>query len=259
MRRLCHPWHRAGKPLDYNVNAVSSPAGSPTIPWNLSRNGVVAVATLLTLVALAENMVAPWAPFHIVYAALATLLPLAWGTWSFGRLSTVRRSSWALVVFFPVVLLAGVSLWRLLGVDSATAAGPFFSLSAALPALFGAGGARLGWPADRVQWFYLAFVVLWAGLGEELFYRGYMHGTLRRRIGPLRAAVVSSAFFAIRHATQLALVKPYPAAAALSWVAFSFVVGLVLAWLYDRCASLWPPVLAHYLFNLIPMAALAFS
>ena len=257
MRRLCHPWHRPGKPLVYNVDAVSSPTGSPPVPWNLSRNGVVAVATLLTLVALAENTMAPWAPFHIVYAALATLLPLAWGTWSFGRLSTVRRSSWALVVFFPVALQAGVSLWRLLGVDSATM--PFFSLSAALPALYEAAGAHLGCSADRAQWLYLAFVTLWAGLGEELFYRGYMHGTLRRRIGPLRAAAVSSAFFAIRHATQLALVKPYPAAAALSGVAFSFVAGLALAWLYDRCASLWPPVLAHYLFNLILMAALASS
>jgi membrane protease YdiL (CAAX protease family) len=247
---------------------VSSPAGSPHVPWQLSRDGVVVVATLVTLVALAENTIAPWAPFHIVYAALATLLPLAWGTWSFGRLSTVRRSSWALVLFFPVVLQAGVSLWEavlyprlwgLFGVDSATAAGPAYSLSAALPALFEAAGARLGWPAGRVQWLYLAFVVLWAGLGEELFYRGYMHGALRRHIGPLRAAAVSSGFFAIRHATQLALVQPYPAAAALSWVVFSFVIGLVLAWLYDRCSSLWPPVLAHYLFNLIPMAALALS
>jgi len=229
---------------------------------------VIAVATLLTLVALAENTVAPWAPFQLVYAALATLLPLAWGTWSFGRLSTVRRSSWVLVLFFPVVLQAGVSvlegfldprLWELFGVDPATATGPYFALSAALGALFQAAGAHLGWTADRAQTLYLAFVVLWAGLGEELFYRGYMHGTLRRQMGPLRAAIVSSAFFAVRHAAQLALVKPYPAGAALLWVAFSFVVGLVLAWLYDRCASLWPPVVAHYLFNLIPIAALAFS
>jgi membrane protease YdiL (CAAX protease family) len=170
------------------VDAVSSPTGSSPVPWNLSRNGVVAVAALLTLVALAENTLAPWAPFQIVYAALATFLPLGWGTWSFGRLSTVRRSSWALVVFFPVVLQAGVSLWRLLGADSATAAGPLFSLSAALPALYEAAGAHLGCSAERARWLYLAFVALWAGLGEELFYRGYMHGTLRRQIGPLRAA-----------------------------------------------------------------------
>ena len=262
------PLGRAGKPLGYNAGSVSSPAGAAPIPWRLSRDGVIVVAALVTLVALAENTIAPWAPFHIVYAALATILPLAWGTWSFGRLSTVRRSSWALVFFFPVVLQGGASLWEavlcprlwgLFGVDSATAAGPSYSLSAALPALFEAAGARLAWPAGRVQWLYLAFVVLWAGLGEELFYRGYMHGVLRRRIGPLRAAVVSSVFFAIRHATQLALVTPYPAAAALSWVAISFVIGLVLAWLYDRCSSLWPPVAAHYLFNLIPMAALALS
>jgi membrane protease YdiL (CAAX protease family) len=250
------------------MRPVASPAGSPPIPWHQSRDGVIAVGVLVTLVALGENTIAPWAPFHLVHATLATLLPLAWGTWSFGRLSTVRRSSWVLVFFFPVVLQVGVSvwmavaaprLWALAGVDPDTASGPAYSLSAALPMVFALGGARLGWPAETVQLLYLAFVVLWAGLGEELFYRGYMHGALRRRTGPLRAALVSSAFFAIRHAAQLALVRPYPTAAALTWVVIGFVVGLVFAWLYDRSASLWPPVLAHYLFNLIPLAALAFA
>jgi membrane protease YdiL (CAAX protease family) len=247
---------------------VSHPTDPERLRRHLSRDGILAVSALVTLVALAENTIAPWAPFHIAHAALATLLPLAWGTWSFGRLSTVRRSSWALVIFFPIVLQVGASLWeavvypglwRLAGVDAAAASGPYYSLSAALPEMFAAAAARLAWPADRVQWVYLGFVVLWAGLGEELFYRGYVYGVLRRRIGPLQAALVSSAFFAVRHAAQLALVKPYPAAAALSWVFLSFAVGLVLAWLYDRSASLWPPVLMHYFFNFIPLIAIALS
>ncbi|HUD71429.1 MAG TPA: CPBP family intramembrane glutamic endopeptidase [Dongiaceae bacterium] len=240
-----------------------------TPPRPLRRGGVLAVGLLVTLVALVDTLIAPWSPLILAHAALALLLPLAWGTWSFGRLSTVRRSSWALVIVVPIAFQIVASFWdgllwpwivRLAGVDPAVSQGPYYTLTAALPAVFQAGASRLGWPVDRMTWVYFSFIVLWAGLGEELFYRGYVYGTLRKRgVGAIRAAIVSSALFGVRHAAQLAPVHPYPLAAALSWVVIAFVIGLALAWIYERSASLWPPVLAHYLFNLIPFAALLFT
>lgn len=239
------------------------------IPRHLRRDGVLAIGTAVTLVALLDTIVAPWSPFILAHAALAIGLPLLWGTWSFGRLSTVRRSSWALVIVVPIAFQIVASVWddglwpfilRLAGVDDAARAGPYYTLTAALPALFEAGAARLGWPVERMTGLYFGFIVLWAGFGEEIFYRGYLYGTLRKRgFGAVRAALVSSALFGLRHAAQLAPVHPYPLAAAVSWVAIAFVVGLALAWIYERCASLWPPVMAHYLFNLIPLASLLLS
>ncbi len=239
------------------------------LPRHLRREGVIAVGLLVTLVALLDTVVAPWSPFILAHAALALALPFVWGTWSFGRLSTVRRSSWLLVIVVPIGFQIAASFWddrlwpwivRLAGVDPAVSQGPYYTLTAALPAVFEAGAARLGWPVGRMTWAYFGFIVLWAGLGEELFYRGYVYGTLRKRgVGAIRAAIVSSALFGVRHAAQLAPVHPYPLAAALSWVAIAFLIGLALAWIYERCASLWPPVLAHYLFNLIPFATLLFS
>lgn len=241
-------------------------ATADATPWHLRRAGVLTVGIAVTLVALLDNVVAPWSPFILAHAALAIGLPLLWGTWSFGRLTTVRRSSWVLVLVIPIAFQVAAAFWdnglwpwmvRLAGVDDATSRGPYYTLTAALPAVFEAGAARLGWPVERTTALYFGFVVLWAGFGEELFYRGYLYGTLRKRgVGAIRAALVSSALFGLRHAAQLAPVHPYPLAAALSWVVIAFVIGLALAWIYERCASLWPPVLAHYFFNLIPLAGL---
>lgn len=246
-----------------------SDASAAAPPRYLRREGVVTVGVLVTLVALLDTTVAPWSPFLLAHAALAIGLPLLWRTWSFGRITTVRRSSWALVLIVPIVFQIAASLWdgllwpalvRMSGVDDAASRGAFYTLTAALPAIFDAGAAHLGWPVERVTGLYFAFILLWAGLGEELFYRGYIYGTLRKRgCGSVRAAIVSSALFGLRHAAQLAPVHPYPFWAAVSWVVIAFLTGLALAWIYERCASLWPPVLAHYLFNLIPTISLLFG
>lgn len=238
----------------------------PALPRPLRRPTVILIGAVVTLVALLDTLVAPWSPFLLAHAALAIALPLLWGTWSFGRITTVRRSSWALVVIVPIAFQIAASFWddllwpwvvRLAGVEAAASRSAYYTLSAALPAALEAGARHLDWPVGRTTWLYFVFIFLWAGLGEELFYRGYLYGTLRKRgVGAIRAALVSSALFGLRHAAQLAPVHPYPLAAAISWVVIAFVIGLALAWIYERCASLWPPVLAHYLFNLIPLAGL---
>lgn len=227
-----------------------------------TTRGVLIVATALTVLALAENSVAPWAPFYLIYAAAATILPLRLGTYRFGRLRDLRAGTWIIVLVSPVVLQAFVSVWSLriypalvqpFGVGPAAAQGTYHSLGAALPELFERVGAVWGTDAATIQGIYLIFIVAWAGLGEELFYRGYMQGTLRERHGFLFAAIVSAAFFGLRHGTQLAMLWPaFPWGAAFTWMFISFVIGLFMSWLYERSGSLYPPVVAHYLFNLIP-------
>jgi hypothetical protein len=119
--------------------------------------------------------------------------------------------------------------------------------------MFETAAQRLGLEARRVQSLYLGFLVLWAGLGEELFYRGYVQGTLRRSRRPAVAIVLAALLFAVRHYTQMGLLWPaYPWAAATAWVAVGLLFGLVLGWIYERTGSLWLPVAIHYLFNVVP-------
>ena len=92
-------------------------------------------------------------------------------------------------------------------------------------------------------------VVLIAGLApiaEELFFRGFVFSGLRSRMSVWPAAVISGLVFGLVHApTGITTVVPLA------------VLGAVLAWLYDRTGSLWPPVIAHVLNNALALAIIS--
>jgi len=81
-------------------------------------------------------------------------------------------------------------------------------------------------------------VCIAAPLGEEVFFRGFLFGSLRSRLGFLRAALISAGIFALFHVDPLL-------------VALMVFVGFVLAWLYERRGSLIAPIGAHAMFNVI--------
>lgn len=81
-----------------------------------------------------------------------------------------------------------------------------------------------------------------APVAEELFFRGFIFGGLLRPIGFWGATAVSALVFAIVH-MQVATVLPI------------FALGWLLAWLYHRTQSLWPPILVHATYNSIALIA----
>ena len=86
-----------------------------------------------------------------------------------------------------------------------------------------------------------AVVVFWGPFVEEVFFRGFFLGGLIGPLGAARAAVVSAAIFAVAH-LQLGSMIPL------------FITGLVLAWLYLRTRSIWPPVMAHAAQNFLAIS-----
>ena len=84
-------------------------------------------------------------------------------------------------------------------------------------------------------------IVAWGPFAEELFFRGFILAALIGPLGPLRAAAVSSALFAAAHVSIEAALPV-------------FVTGMLLAWLYLRTRSIWPPVTAHALQNFIAVS-----
>lgn len=79
-------------------------------------------------------------------------------------------------------------------------------------------------------------------IGEEVFFRGFVYSGLRARWGVAVGLVGSAVFFAAVH---VQLVHGLPI----------FVVGLLLAVLYERTGSLLPPIVAHALYNVIFVVA----
>jgi membrane protease YdiL (CAAX protease family) len=77
---------------------------------------------------------------------------------------------------------------------------------------------------------------------EELFFRVVLFALLRQRMRFIYAAILSSALFAVAHEIT-------------AWLPV-FVLGLGLAYLYEKRHSLWTNALAHATFNAISFVLL---
>jgi membrane protease YdiL (CAAX protease family) len=89
---------------------------------------------------------------------------------------------------------------------------------------------------DRLLLILTAVVI--APVSEELIFRGYIFGVLRRYAGRWWALIISASVFAAIHAH-------IPSLAGL------FVLAVALTLVYEGTGSLWSPILMHALFNAI--------
>lgn len=90
--------------------------------------------------------------------------------------------------------------------------------------------------------------VLSAPFAEEVFFRGFVFGGLRHRLGVAWAAIISGLLFGAFHvsdAETAGLIIPFGA------------IGIFFAWIYYRTGSLWSTIFTHLLFNLVSFIILA--
>ena len=73
---------------------------------------------------------------------------------------------------------------------------------------------------------------------EEVFFRGFCYQVFKRRFGIFPAMLISAAFFALIHANTFAF-----------WPIF--ILGLALAWLFEKRGSLLPGIILHVTHNTI--------
>ena len=83
-------------------------------------------------------------------------------------------------------------------------------------------------------------VGLLAPFAEEVFFRGFLLAALVPVLGGLRGAFVSSAVFSVAHLNVGTLLP-------------IFAMGMLLAWLYLRTGSIWPPFVAHAAQNILAL------
>jgi len=100
---------------------------------------------------------------------------------------------------------------------------------------------------EGFHWVNFLGVLLVAGImapvAEEIFFRGVLFRWLRGRCSFWSAAIVSSAIFGLLHGE-------------LSLAAAALIMGIVLAYLYEKSQSLWSPVLIHILNNSVKIIIL---
>ena len=91
------------------------------------------------------------------------------------------------------------------------------------------------------SWHGVMLMILGVGIlapvAEELFFRGLLYDWFRQKIGIGWAILVSSLLFGLAHYDSLAVVGS------------SFVMGLAMAYAYERFSSLWVSIFMHIATN----------
>ena len=90
-------------------------------------------------------------------------------------------------------------------------------------------------------WLVVLAIVLFAPIAEELFFRGIVFNAWRREASRRWAYIGSAALFAVIHLSLVSLVP-------------IFLLGLALAWVYERTGSLLAPIAMHATVNGISVA-----
>ena len=91
-------------------------------------------------------------------------------------------------------------------------------------------------------------IVIAAPFAEEIFFRGFIFGGLRRRLSFPAAAVFSGVIFGLFHFTGPGSIGVIPQLALL---------GFALAWLYEKTGSIYPAIAVHAVNNALAFAILA--
>jgi membrane protease YdiL (CAAX protease family) len=207
--------------------------------------GVVLVAYVLAGVAsnvLTSN------DTDVIYRPVAMLLVIAtYAVMGAAVIWAVRRTGdWRRALG----LVAPASWPRAIGLALVTVIAAL-AVSAALEPIFHGAEAQgivpdTGRPAGlaAIAGVVLAYaaVALVGPIVEEMLFRGLLTAAFRQRFGPYRTAAITAAIFAISHLIP----RVMPAV---------FLLGLALAFVYERIGSTMPGMLVHCLYNGIALTA----
>jgi membrane protease YdiL (CAAX protease family) len=185
-----------------------------------SANRVVVVNTRLLIVGAIFSFLL--IAFLLSFLVVRSRNPLdLFGLREAGWRQNLRAACWGLVAALPAIYFIHTVSFHLMGANAQPQ-----------PLLrFLAENSNL---QDRLLLILTAVVI--APISEELIFRGYIFGVLRRYAGRWWAIVISASVFAAIHAHT-------PSLAGL------FVLAVALTLVYEGAGSLWAPILMHALFN----------
>ena len=204
-----------------------------SVPWKFIDNWIGLLLLALTYGGLF------WFALHgdrqrmaqtglLVIVQLSFLLPViiifawrrvSWKAIGFGKFnwSTLGIGCGLLIASYAIILLHN-GLLVLLGIETQ---------GEEISQLFGG--------LDSPAWFFAVGALL-APLVEEIFFRGFLFQGFRARYGWVNALLLSSAIFGAAHLDPVALIP-------------TFILGCLLAYLYQRSNSVWPGVFLHVMIN----------
>jgi uncharacterized protein len=94
--------------------------------------------------------------------------------------------------------------------------------------------------------FFAIIAAVVAPLAEETFFRGFLFQGLMKRLKFEWAVIISAAIFSLAHLSPSGLVP-------------IFILGLMLAWLFNKTRSVWPCIIVHAAYNSIALIFMIIS
>ncbi|MCD8080047.1 MAG: CPBP family glutamic-type intramembrane protease [Bacteroides sp.] len=120
--------------------------------------------------------------------------------------------------------------------------------------------------SDRLTYFIIASIpsMLFSPIGEELLYRGLIHGSFTGQFGETRASVFDSLAFALTHLAHFGIIYQnghwhFLWLPALLWVVCMFVTSQVFFRCKQTAGSLYGAIFSHAGFNLAMMYLIFYS
>ncbi len=106
----------------------------------------------------------------------------------------------------------------------------------------------------QLHLFFTLPACLFSPVGEEIFFRGLLHGALQERFGARAAAVSEAGLFGLVHVCHHGLWLAatgwaFRPVSGVLWMLLMFGTALVFSALRQRSGSLGPAIVAHAMFN----------
>ena len=222
----------------------------------LSSIGAVTTATVLTLIVLFESLYfVPWSPYFLIYAILAIIIPAKLGTYRFGKFGEeLKRNLRPFLIFLIIAIiyvLAMDTVYDLIITTMGAKGNTLIDFNAALNLLAEKAGEKFHITTENAKLVYAIYILIWAPIGEELFYRGYLFNIIKEKTNLVSGVLVSSFFFGIRHMTHFFFLNPTPILPGLWWATHAFFFGIIMAYSYEKTNTLYVPMIIHFITNLI--------
>jgi membrane protease YdiL (CAAX protease family) len=226
-------------PADLPLHPAPEVHAEPTVPWTVRDTwlgvGLMILVTLLLLIMLAflpqedyvliPGMILVEAIYLVPIAVILGWRRVHWKFLGFNRFdaATLGIGCGLMVIVYTVILIHNLILYAL-GIRTQ---GDMLSELM----------QNLGSP------FWLIFTgAIVAPLVEEMYFRGFLFPGLRQKYGWVKALFLSSGLFALAHVDPASLLP-------------TFLLGCVLAYVYQRSNSLWPGIILHFLINSFGLCA----
>lgn len=114
--------------------------------------------------------------------------------------------------------------------------------------------------ANRFKFFIISACVgmIFSPVGEELLFRGVIHGAFVNKFGENKASIIDSLAFAIMHLAHFGIIYDagkwsFAFLPSLLWLFFMFMVSRLFFKCKQMCNSIWGATAAHAGFNLVMM------